>query len=65
MSEVSLYGICPRAGLGAGPSLLSQNGKDSCGRLAERTRGKQPKASNRMLAEFRDVLSPPLNEFFQ
>jgi hypothetical protein len=65
MPEVSLYGFCPRAGLGAGPSLLSQNDEDSCRGAAERARGKQPKTPNRMLAAFRDVLSPTVNELFQ
>lgn len=48
MPEVSLYGFCPRAGLGAGPSLLSQNDADSCGGVAERARGKQPKDSEEL-----------------
>ena len=65
MSEVSLYGICPRAGLGARPSLLSQNGKKSCRGLAERAWSKQPKTPNRMLTEFRYVLSPTVNKLFQ
>jgi hypothetical protein len=65
MSEVSLYGICPRAGFGARPSLLPQNGKDGCRGLPERARSKQPEALNSVMIEFRDVLGPTVNELFQ
>src|ERR1039458_1262656 len=64
-SEVSLYGVCPTARLGAWLSLLPQNDKDSCRCLAERTRSKQPKAPNSVLIAFRNVLSPTVNELLQ
>jgi hypothetical protein len=65
MSEVSLYGICPGTGSRTRPPLLSQNGEDSCRGLAERTWSKQPKAPNRVMVDFRDVLGPTVNELFQ
>ena len=65
MSEVSLYGLRPRARLGAWPSLLPQNGKDGRAGLPERARSKQPKAPNSVLTGFRNVLSPTVNELFQ
>ena len=65
MSEVSLYGIGPRAGLGTWPSFLSQNGEDGSGGLAKRARSKQPKAPNSVLIAFRNVLRPAVNELFQ
>jgi hypothetical protein len=45
MSEVSLYGIRPRARFGAWPSRLSKKREDGRRRLTERARSKQPKAS--------------------
>ena len=65
MSEVSLYGIRPRARLGAWPSLLSQNHKDGCRGLPESARSKQPKVPNSVLVAFRNVLGPAVNELFQ
>jgi len=65
MSEVSLYGLRPRARLGACPSLLSQNDKDGCRGLPESARSKQPKAPNSVLTGFENVLSPTVNELFQ
>jgi len=64
MFEVMLYGIRPRARFGAWPSLLSENGKDACRGLPERTRGKQPKAANSVLIPLRNVLGPTVNELF-
>jgi hypothetical protein len=58
MSEISLYGICPRTGPGTGPPLLFQNGEDSCRGLAERTWSKQSKVPNCVSVDFRDVLGP-------
>jgi hypothetical protein len=65
MSEVSLYGVRPFARFGAWPSLLPQNGKDSCRGLPEGARGKQPKAPNSVLRASRNVLGPAVNERFQ
>ncbi len=65
MSEVSLYGICPRARFGAWPLLLSQNDKDGGRGVPERARSKQPKAPNSMVMGFRNVLRPAVNELFQ
>jgi hypothetical protein len=45
-------------GLGRGPLLLSQNDKDGCRGVPERTRSKQPKAPNTVLMGFRNVLRP-------
>jgi hypothetical protein len=64
MPEVSLYGLRPRARLGARPSLLSQNDKDGFGG-PESSRCKQPKAPNSVLMGFRNVLRPTVNELFQ
>ena len=64
MSEVSFYGMRPRARSGPGPSLLSQNGKDGCRSLPERARRKQPKVPNSVLIAFRNVLGPTVNELF-
>jgi hypothetical protein len=64
ISEVSLYGLRPGAGLGAWPSLLSRNRKDSCRRLSERAGSKQPEVSDSVLIPFRDVLGPAVNELF-
>jgi hypothetical protein len=38
MSEVSFYGVRPRARSGAWPTLLSEDDKDSCQSLPERAR---------------------------
>ncbi len=65
MSEVSLYGIRPRARLGAWPSLLSQDDKDGGRGLPESARSKQPKAPNSVLIGFGNVLGPAVNELFQ
>ena len=65
MSEVSLYGLRPRARFGAWPSLLPQNGEDGCRGLPDRARGKQPKVPNSVLIAFRNVLGPTVNELFQ
>jgi hypothetical protein len=65
MSEVSLYGLRPRARLGAWPPLLSQNDKDGCRGLPESTGSKQPKAPNSVLIGLPNVLGPTLNELFQ
>jgi hypothetical protein len=65
MSEVSLYGQCPRERLGTCSSLLPQNRKDGCRCLPERTRSEQPKAPNGMLIGVRNVLDPPVNELFR
>jgi hypothetical protein len=62
MSEVSLYGVRPRARFGAWPSLLPQNSKDGCRGLPERARSKQPKAPNSVLIGFRNVLGPTTNQ---
>ena len=64
MSEVSLYGICPRARFGTCPLLLSQNDKDGCRGVPDRTRSEQPKASNSMGIGFGDVLGPAVDEIF-
>ncbi len=65
MSEISLYGLRPRARLGAWLSILSQNDKDGCRGLPESARTKQPKAPNSVLTGFRNVLGPAVNELFQ
>ena len=65
MSEVSLYGVRPKARFRAWPSLLPQNGKDGCRGLPERARSKQSKAPNSVLIAFRNVLDPTVNELFQ
>jgi hypothetical protein len=56
--EVSLSGLRPRARSGAGPSFLSQKGKDGGRGLPESVRCKQSKAPNSLLIEFRNVLGP-------
>jgi len=55
MSEVSLYGVRPRARSGAWLRLLPQNDKDGRRGLPERARSKQPKAPNGVLIAFRNV----------
>jgi hypothetical protein len=65
MPEVSLYGMRPRTGFWTWPSVLFQNDKDGRRGLAERPWSKQPKAANRVLIAFRNVLSPTVNELFQ
>jgi hypothetical protein len=64
MSEVSLYGLRPRARLGAWPSLLSQNGKYGCGGLRESTRRKKPKVPSSVLIALRNVLRPTIDKLF-
>jgi hypothetical protein len=64
MSEVSLYGLRPRARSGAWLSLLSQNDKNGRRGVPESARSKQAKAPNRMLIAFQNVLGPTVNELF-
>jgi hypothetical protein len=65
MSEVSLYGVCPTARLGACLPLLPHNGKDGCRSLPESAGCKQPKTPNSVLIAFRNVLGPAIDELFQ
>jgi hypothetical protein len=64
-SEVSLYGICPAARLGAWLSFLPQDGKDGCCSLPDRARSKKPKAPNSMLIALWNMLGPTVNELLQ
>jgi hypothetical protein len=63
MSDVSFYGAHPRARPGAWPSLLSEDEKDSCRSLSERTRSKQPEVPNSVLIAIWDVLNPTISSF--
>ena len=61
MSEGALYRQRPRTRFGTWPSHLPQKRKDGCRGLAERARGIQPKAPNRVLAPLWNVLNPAVN----
>src|SRR5207244_320983 len=62
MSEVSFYGVRPGARSGVWPSLLSEDDKDSCRSLPERTGSKQPEVPNSVLIAIRNVLNPTVNK---
>lgn len=65
MSEISPYGLRPRARFGAALSLLLQDGENTGRGLPERARSKQPEVSNSMVVAFRNVLGPTVNELLQ
>ena len=65
MSEVSFYGVRPKARSGPWLWLLPQDSEDGCRGLPDRARSEKPKAPNRMLIVLGQVLSPAVNELLK